>query len=393
MSLGAQPSFDAMSTFPNGFANGLVVQGMPILNTYPGRVFWVDSVNGSDNNRGTFARPFASIKGALAIMATPWQMPVPNDVLMVKAGHMETISTTTAFRVAQKGVQIIGLGVGTSRPTLTLDTATTSTLNILSSDITLQNFLIVGNFASIAAALTLATASVTASISGTTMTVTAVGSGTLYPGCHLSGTGVTAGTQIVNQLTGTTGGVGTYTVNKSQTVASTTITTLVKNFSVLGCEFRDNASNLGFLSLIATPSANNSCDGLAFIGNSWLGKSTSATSPIVLSCNADYVTIAQNTIHMAANNGNASLLAKTSKVTLGLMVSGNRCYRPNSANTNGQLISTTSTTDTGQVVDNYVVGGTAATGLLIPTGTGLGFSNNLIQQNADHSGIVLPSAT
>ena len=64
----------------------------------------------------------------------------------------------------------------------------------------------------------------TASISGTTMTVTAVTSGTIYVGCLITGTGVTALTTITAQTGGTTGGAGTYTVSQSQTVASTTIT-------------------------------------------------------------------------------------------------------------------------------------------------------------------------
>lgn len=55
------------------------------------------------------------------------------------------------------------------------------------------------------------------------LTVTAVGSGTLFPGGVISGTNVVTGTQIVSQLTGTTGGVGTYLVSIPQTVASTTI--------------------------------------------------------------------------------------------------------------------------------------------------------------------------
>jgi len=66
-------------------------------------------------------------------------------------------------------------------------------------------------------------ASVTASIAATTMTVTAVGSGALSVGQTLSGAGVTAGTTITANGTGT-GGIGTYTVSASQTVASTTIT-------------------------------------------------------------------------------------------------------------------------------------------------------------------------
>jgi hypothetical protein len=67
-------------------------------------------------------------------------------------------------------------------------------------------------------------ATITGSISGTTLTVTAVSSGTLYPGATLTGTGITANTVIVAQLTGTTGGAGTYSVSIGQTVGSTIIT-------------------------------------------------------------------------------------------------------------------------------------------------------------------------
>jgi hypothetical protein len=64
----------------------------------------------------------------------------------------------------------------------------------------------------------------TGSIATTTLTVSAITSGTLIPGMVITGTGVTAGTYIVAQLTGSTGSTGTYTVSASQTVASTTIT-------------------------------------------------------------------------------------------------------------------------------------------------------------------------
>lgn len=68
------------------------------------------------------------------------------------------------------------------------------------------------------------TATFTASIATTTMTVTANSAGTILPGMIITGTGVSANTYIVCQLTGTAGGTGTYQVNVSQTVASTTIT-------------------------------------------------------------------------------------------------------------------------------------------------------------------------
>jgi len=68
-------------------------------------------------------------------------------------------------------------------------------------------------------------ATVTGSISGTTLTVSAVsGSIPLTKGMVISGSGVTGGTSVLAQLTGATGGVGTYTVSASQTVSSTAIT-------------------------------------------------------------------------------------------------------------------------------------------------------------------------
>jgi hypothetical protein len=63
---------------------------------------------------------------------------------------------------------------------------------------------------------------VTASISGTVMTVTAVSSGALVVGQTVFGTGVTANTTITSFGSGS-GGVGTYNVSTSQTVASTSI--------------------------------------------------------------------------------------------------------------------------------------------------------------------------
>lgn len=69
--------------------------------------------------------------------------------------------------------------------------------------------------------------SFTGSIATTTLTVTSAPNLALQPirgGMRLTGTGVTVGTRIVAQLTGTTGGVGTYSVDTSQTASSTVIT-------------------------------------------------------------------------------------------------------------------------------------------------------------------------
>ena len=58
---------------------------------------------------------------------------------------------------------------------------------------------------------------------GTVLTVSAVTSGPILVGMTLTGTGITAGTRIVDQVSGTTGGTGVYTVSTSQEVGSITI--------------------------------------------------------------------------------------------------------------------------------------------------------------------------
>jgi hypothetical protein len=78
--------------------------------------------------------------------------------------------------------------------------------------------------ASATGSIAASTFSVTGSINGNVLSVTVVGSGTVVPGGTISGTGIATGTKIVSQLSGTTGGVGTYAVSiEEQTVASTAV--------------------------------------------------------------------------------------------------------------------------------------------------------------------------
>lgn len=76
---------------------------------------------------------------------------------------------------------------------------------------------------SVTASIAASTFSVTGSIADQVLTVTAVGSGTVVVGGTISGTGITTGTMVAAQLTGTAGGVGTYAVSIPQTAASTTV--------------------------------------------------------------------------------------------------------------------------------------------------------------------------
>jgi len=92
-------------------------------------------------------------------------------------------------------------------------------------------------------------ASFVGSISGTTLTVTAINSGAIALGQFISGTGITSGTQITDFGTGAGGNVnelGTYTVNVSQTAASTTISAYYERPLVINSAFvRINTNSNG----------------------------------------------------------------------------------------------------------------------------------------------------
>lgn len=83
---------------------------------------------------------------------------------------------------------------------------------------------------------------VTAAVAGNVLTVSAVTAGKLAAGQTLADltTDLLPGTIITEQLTGTPGGVGTYSVNKAQSVTSESMTTsLILQGQVQALTFRD----------------------------------------------------------------------------------------------------------------------------------------------------------
>jgi hypothetical protein len=92
-------------------------------------------------------------------------------------------------------------------------------------------------------------AAFTGSIAGNVLTVTGITSGAVAQGQTLSGTGITAGTKIVDFLTGAGGNVnevGTYQLNISQTVSSTAITAYYeKPLSINSAFVRINTNSNG----------------------------------------------------------------------------------------------------------------------------------------------------
>lgn len=80
------------------------------------------------------------------------------DEILVAPGYTETISTATALKLDVAGVTVRGLGVGSSRPTITLDTATTTTIPVSAANVKVENVILEADFADIVSFFTLTTA-------------------------------------------------------------------------------------------------------------------------------------------------------------------------------------------------------------------------------------------
>lgn len=80
-----------------------------------------------------------------------------------------------------------------------------------------------GSSAAVTGSVAASTAAVTGSIAGDMMNVTGVTSGVVVPGANVAGAGVSAGTQVLKQISGTNGGVGIYEVSgQNQSVPAAT---------------------------------------------------------------------------------------------------------------------------------------------------------------------------
>jgi hypothetical protein len=121
-----------MSNYPGGFRTGVNVRGAPILNTYGGNVFWVDSGGpGGDSGKGTYHRPFATIDYAIGRCTAS-----NGDVIICKAGHAETLTTAGDITCDVAGVTIMAAAgaVGALRPKLTFGSTDNAASVIVSAD-------------------------------------------------------------------------------------------------------------------------------------------------------------------------------------------------------------------------------------------------------------------
>lgn len=145
------------SNFPNGFSAGVTIRNLPIMQTNPGQVYWVSNTTtllptqrgGSDGNKGTFDSPFATLNYAISQCVAN-----RGDIIIIKPGHAENVTSATSLNFNVAGVAIVGLGSGTNRPKFTWTTANTATVPVTAANISIQNCQFCANFLGIAAAFT-----------------------------------------------------------------------------------------------------------------------------------------------------------------------------------------------------------------------------------------------
>lgn len=265
------------------------------------------------------ARVVTSIAAALLLTVAS-----RGDVIYLMPNHVETISSSTALALNVAGVQIVGLGTGNNRPTITLDTANTSTIGVSAANITIKNVIFVANFLAIASVFTLTTA---------------------------------------------------------------------KDFQLIGCEFRDTSSILGFLFIVTTDTTSNDADGLVI--DSCYISSTSAAGVIGLVSflgTNDRCRI-QNNVYLSLSTSTAAIIPiATGKILTNFVLSKNRIKLVSTTGaTTGIVITTNGSTNTGIVSDNYVAALDDTSPLLATASSGLYFFNNLYVATQNASGFLLPA--
>lgn len=144
-----------ITRFPHGVSSfGIPVIGSgSILTT--GKIFFVDSVTGSNGNSGESSdQPFATIDYAVGMCTAN-----KGDYIIVMPNHAETIAGATSLVLDVAGVSIIGLGRGDDRPTLNF-TATASKIPISAAGISVENILITGGIDAVVNAINISAADV-----------------------------------------------------------------------------------------------------------------------------------------------------------------------------------------------------------------------------------------
>lgn len=144
------------------FREGISISGINLNLHQKGKVFYVcnstvpptNGAVGSDNAKGTSTdHPLATLAKAVSLTTAN-----RGDKIVILPGHAETVSAAGGLALSTAGVDIIGTGTGSLRPTITLGTANTATVTITAANVTITNVVFVANFLNIATCIDVTTA-------------------------------------------------------------------------------------------------------------------------------------------------------------------------------------------------------------------------------------------
>lgn len=141
-----------MSSFSQGFKNGVSIRNVPVHTMLPGKVVWVNNSNvlpekgvkGSDSNDGTYLRPFATIEKAISRCVAD-----RGDIIAVMPGHDETITSAAAIDLDVAGVQLLGLGHGNKMATIRHNHAS-ATVAVGADNVVIENMRFLADITSVA---------------------------------------------------------------------------------------------------------------------------------------------------------------------------------------------------------------------------------------------------
>lgn len=253
------------------------------------------------------------------------------DTIYVMPGHTETISSATALTLALAGIQVVGVGTGSLRPAFTLDTATTTTINITAANIRFENCVFIANFAAIVSLFTLTAAK---------------------------------DFTLVNCEFRDTSGI----LNFVNIVTTDTTSNDADGLKIVGCK------RFGLGATTNTTIVN------------MLGSNDRVTIGTMVNGEDNYWA------HLAVTGGGLMIIA-TGKIVTNAVIRKNACnFLGATGLTTGMLITTNGTTNSGIVGDNYDQNLDATTEILVTAGSGFVFFNNFHSGAADKSGYLLPAA-
>lgn len=96
-----------------------------------GAIHWVDSVTGSDSNAGTEHAPLATLAQAVSNATAS-----NGDIIVIKSGHTQTLTSATTINKA--GLKIFGIGDGSDAPHF-VGNAAIDVLNVTANDVEINN--------------------------------------------------------------------------------------------------------------------------------------------------------------------------------------------------------------------------------------------------------------